>query len=229
MARRVTNRSAGIGGVEGIIANAPGATTTGTLATNINNSVYQNILATRAIGLARYQVARSHAPNQLTPGTPVPVYGRSFAPQVYDPKLQTPYTQNITLSVTRQINRKFTVDVRYTGTLGRKQLGSFDINNNNVYHNPELFQALTDARAGTCTANAPAYKANYTDKGINPCNINGDPVLLDQLLAGLNINNTDRRDLALWEPSNASRHFSERRPAPAAKRHVPEQPVVGRF
>ena len=118
------------------------------------------------------------------------VYGRSFAPQVYDPNLQTPYTQNITLSVTRQINRKFTVDARYTGTLGRKQLGSFDINNNNVYNNPELFQALTDARAATCTANSPAYKANYTDKGINPCNINGDPVFLDQLLAGLNINNT---------------------------------------
>ena len=55
------NRSAGIGGVEGIIANAPGATTTGTLAVNINNSVYQNILATRAIGLRDINVARSHA------------------------------------------------------------------------------------------------------------------------------------------------------------------------
>jgi hypothetical protein len=92
--------------------------------------------------------------------------------------------------VTRQINRQLTVDMRYTGTLGRKQLGSFDINNNNVYYNPELFQALTDARAGTCTASSPAYKANYTDKGISPCDINGDPVFLDQLLAGLNINNT---------------------------------------
>jgi hypothetical protein len=127
-------------------------------------------------------------PNQLTPGTPVQVYGRSFAPQVYDPKLQTPYTQNITLSVTRQINNKFTVDVRYTGTMGRKQLGSFDINQNNVYTNPELFQALTDARAGTCTPNAPGYKS-YTDKGISPCDVNNDPVLLDQMLAGLNINN----------------------------------------
>jgi hypothetical protein len=101
----------------------------------------------------------------------------------------TPYTQNITLSVKRQIDRKFTVDMRYTGTLGRKQLGSFDINNNNIYYNPELFQALTDARAATCTASSPAYKA-YTDKGINPCDINGDPVFLDQLLAGLNSNNT---------------------------------------
>ena len=185
-----TNRSAGIGGVEGIIANAPGATTTGTLASNINNAVYSNIIATRAIGLRDIPALVPMQPNQITPGSPVNVYGRSFNPQVYDPKLQTPYTQNVTLSVTRQINTKFTVDVRYTGTFGRKQLGSFDINQNNVYYNPELFQALTDARAATCTANSPAYKANYTDKGISPCNINGDPVLLDQLLAGLNINNT---------------------------------------
>jgi hypothetical protein len=184
------NRSAGIGGVEGIIANAPGATTTGTLTANINNPAYLSILATRAIGLRDIQSLVPMRPNQLTPGTPVHVYGRSFNPQVYDPNLLTPYTQNITLSVTRQINRKFTVDMRYTGTLGRKQLGSFNINQSNVYNNPELFQALTDARAVTCTADAPAYKANYTDKGINPCNINGDPVFLDQMLAGLNLNNT---------------------------------------
>jgi hypothetical protein len=185
-----TNRSAGIGGVEGIIANAPGATTTGTLGANINSSVYQTILATRAIGLRDIPSLVPMTPNQLTPGTPVNVYSRSFAPQVYDPKLQTPYTQNITLSITRQVSRQFTVDIRYTGTLGRKQLGSFNTNNNNIYYNPELFQALTDARAATCTADAPAYKASYTDKGISPCDINGDPVLLDQLLAGLNINNT---------------------------------------
>jgi hypothetical protein len=179
------DRSAGIGGVEGIIANAPGATTTGTLATNINS--YQNILNTRAITLADIKSLVPMRPNQLTPGSPVAVYGRSFAPQVYDPNLKTPYTQNITLSVTRQINRHFTVDVRYTGTLGRKQRGNIDINNNNIYYNPELFQALTDARAGTCTPNAPGYAANYTSKGINPCDAAGDPVLLDQLLAGLNI------------------------------------------
>jgi hypothetical protein len=184
-----TNRTAGIGGVEGIIANAPGATTTGTLVNNINSSTYQGILATRAIGLADIQSLVPMQPNQITPGSPVQVYGRSFAPQVYDPHLQTPYTQNITLSVTRLINSKFTVDVRYTGTLGRKQLGNIDINQNNVYTNPELFQALTDARSATCTANAPGYKA-YTDAGINPCDTNGDPVLLDQMLAGLNINNT---------------------------------------
>ena len=128
------NRTAGIGGVEGIIANAPGATTTGTLGNNINNGIYQSILSTRAIGLGDIQSLVPMQPNQVTPGSPVQVYGRSFAPQVYDPNLKTPYTQNITLSVTRVINNKFTVDLRYTGTLGRKQLGNIDINQNNVYY-----------------------------------------------------------------------------------------------
>jgi hypothetical protein len=73
------NRTAGIGGVEGIIANAPGATTTGTLANNINNSIYQSILATRAIGLTDIQSLVPMQPNQVTPGSPVQVYGRSFA------------------------------------------------------------------------------------------------------------------------------------------------------
>ena len=165
-------------------------------------------------------------PNQLTPGTPVHVYGRSFAPQVYDPKLQTPYTQNITLSVTRQINHKFTVDARYTGTLGRKQLGSFNINNNNVYNNPELFQALTDARAATCTANSPAYKASYTDKGINPCNINGDPVFLDQLLAGLNINNTVTGFGAVGTVERQPAVFQSGAQHLRRSTHVPEEPGV---
>src|SRR5678809_741392 len=92
----------------------------------------------------------------------------------------------MTLSVTRQVNKALTVDVRYTGTLGRRQDAGTNLNMPNVYHNPELLQALMDTRAGTCTANAAGYKANYTDLGISPCDINGDPVLFDQMLAGLN-------------------------------------------
>ena len=78
--------------------------------------------------------------------------------------------------------------MRYTGTLGRRLDTGTNLNTANVYHNPELLQALLDARAGTCTAGAEAYRANYTDKGINPCNVVGDPALLDQMLAGLNLN-----------------------------------------
>jgi hypothetical protein len=86
--------------------------------------------------------------------------------QAYDPNYNTPYTQNLTLSITRIVGRNYTVDLRYIGTLARKQDGSINLNTPNVYHNPELLQALNDARAGQ------------------------DPVLLDQMLAGLNLNNT---------------------------------------
>jgi hypothetical protein len=188
------NRGTIGGGTESALGNAPGATTEGTLASHINDNVYQNILATRAITLADIQSLVPMAPNQAAPGLPLTPYGASAGPgggfgwNVFDPNLKSNYTQNITLSVTRAVSRKVTVDMRYTGTLGRRLSGSLDINQNNVYHNPELFQALTDARAGTCTANAAGYQANYTSKGINPCNVNGDPVLLDQLLAGLNLN-----------------------------------------
>jgi hypothetical protein len=52
------------------------------------------------------------------------------------------------------VQRNLTVDLRWTGTLARKQNVDLDLNTNNVYHNPELLQALSDARAGTCTAGA---------------------------------------------------------------------------
>ena len=102
--------------------------------------------------------------------------------------LKTNYTQNMTLSVTRQVSRNVTLEARYTGTLGRRLNGFLDVNQNNIYYNPELLQAFKDAGPALATANAAGYKENYTDKGINPCDVNNDPVLLDQMLAGLNLN-----------------------------------------
>ncbi len=188
------NRGTLGGGTEATLGNAPGVVTSGNLSSHINDKVFSDIVATRAITLADIQSLVPMAPDQAKPGGALSVYGLSVGPQsllgwsVYDPNLKSNYTQNITLSVTRQVSRNFTIDARYTSTLGRRLNGFLDLNQNNVYYNPEMFQALTDARAGTCTANAPAYKANYTDKGINPCDINKDPVLLDQMLAGLNLN-----------------------------------------
>jgi hypothetical protein len=188
-----TNRSALNGGTEATLANAPGAVTAGTLSAHINDAAFSSILPTRALNLSDINLMVPAAPT-VKPGQSLQVYSGVTGPgagvnwNVYDPHLQTPYAQNITLSVNRQINKKYTLDVSYIGTLGRKQMGSIDINGNNIYYNPEMFQALTDARAGTCTANAAAYQANYTSKGINPCDASGDPVILDQMLAGLNLN-----------------------------------------
>ena len=84
----------------------------------------------------------------------------------YDPHYVTPYTQNFTLSLTRSINRYVSMDLRYVGTVSKKQDGEIPVNIDNIYHNKELFDAIDAARRGQ------------------------DPVLLDQLLAGLNINST---------------------------------------
>jgi hypothetical protein len=188
------NRGTLSGGTEGTLANAPGAVTSGTLANHINDNQYQNILANSAINLGNINQLIPMAPDQTAPGAALKIYGLSAGPQallgwsVYDPHLKDNYTQNITLSVSRQVSRNIQVEARYTGTLGRRLTGFLDVNQNNIYYNPEMLQALKDARAGTCTAGAAAYKANYTDKGINPCDASNDPVILDQLLAGLNLN-----------------------------------------
>ena len=62
--------------------------------------------------------------------------------------LCTPYTQNLNLSVTRSLTRLMTLDVRYVGTLARKQSGSLNLNTSTVDHNPELFAAFDAARRG---------------------------------------------------------------------------------
>jgi len=171
-----------LGGTESEIANAPGATHTAT--TVVSDPVLQNILATRAITLADVPTLVPVRPT-ITPGAPIPIYGRAVNATVRDPNYRTPYAQNVNLSVTRQVTPKIQVDVRYVGTFSRHQEGILNLNTPNVYHNPELFQALTDARAGKCT---PSGYPSYIAAGVDPCNINGDPVILDQLLAGLNLN-----------------------------------------
>ena len=159
------NRGALGGGTEAAIGNAPGVTHTEP--STATDPVFQNILTTRAINLSDVQSIIPVRPT-IAPGGTIPIFRRGAAPTVYDPNLHTPYTQNLNFSITRQIQRNVTVDLRYVGTFARKQTGQLNLNTNNVYHNPELFQALTDARAGTCTANSSAYKANYTDKGSTP-------------------------------------------------------------
>jgi hypothetical protein len=99
------------------------------------------------------------------PGSPIPIANRSGNFSAYDPNLSTPYTENLTLSVNRRLTNLVTLDVQYIGTMSKKLQGSYNINTSNVYYNPELFDALAITRAG---GNAP---------------------LLDQMLAGLNLNN----------------------------------------
>src|SRR4030095_3331779 len=70
------------------------------------------------------------------PLQPVPLTDRTQ--QVYNPQanLRNPYAQNVTLSITRSLSDSLTLDVRYIGTLGRRQWNSnFQINQPNFLYN----------------------------------------------------------------------------------------------
>jgi len=103
------------------------------------------------------------APSTLLPMQPVPTTSRSQ--QVYNPEkgVVTPYTQNLTLSVTRSLSRAVTLDLRYVGTLSRKQWNPvFNINIPNFLYNG-LAGAFDAARSG------------------------GESTLLDQIFNGINL------------------------------------------
>jgi hypothetical protein len=62
--------------------------------------------------------------------------------------VRNPYAQDITLTVTRSITPNLTLDVRYIGTLGRRQWNvAFDTNVPNFLYNG-LKEAFDAARAG---------------------------------------------------------------------------------
>ena len=105
-------------------------------------------------------------PPSRAPGGNVPVYGRSESVTAFDPNFATPYTQNITLSVTRALSRQFTLDVRYVGSLSRKLPGNLNLNTPTVHYNQEVFDAFAAARRGE------------------------NPELLDRMLAGLDLAGT---------------------------------------
>ena len=82
------------------------------------------------------------------PGGTVPIYSRSQSVTSYDPDYATPYTQTLTLSVTRTLTSRTTLDVRWVGTLARKQAGSLNLNTSSIFYNPELMDALERTRRG---------------------------------------------------------------------------------
>src|SRR5437868_5095229 len=106
---------------------------------------------------------------------PIPLSDRTQ--QVYNPQpgLVNPYAQNLTLSVTRSVTSKLTVDLRYIGTLGRRQLNAaFQINQPNFRTNG-LKEAFDAARAGNDSS--PALKVlEDMFKGINLAGTGFGPV-----------------------------------------------------
>jgi hypothetical protein len=136
----------------------------------------------RALTLADLQMLVPGTPTR-PPQAPLPIVslnatgagGSAITYSMYAPDYVTPYTDNLTLSVTRNISPKYTIDLRFVDTIGQKQPGSagaisspgsLNLNQVNVYHNKELYDALVKTRAGL-----------------------NDP-LFDQMLLGVNLNPT---------------------------------------
>jgi hypothetical protein len=120
---------------EGIIANPPGSTAS---ATYTPNNVYLNLANVADV---------IPVPTTATPMSTIPFTDRTQTISVYDSNFVTPYIQNLTLSVTRNIGSNLTVDVRYVGTLTRKNTNTFNVNTPNFLENG-LLEAFNAARYG---------------------------------------------------------------------------------
>jgi hypothetical protein len=114
-------------------------------------------------------------PNIIRPMQPIPVSDRTQ--QVYNPQpgLVNPYAQDLTLSVTRSVSSNLTVDLRYIGTLGRKQWNAaFQINQPNFLFNG-LKEAFDAARAGDDNSSSLQVLENMF-RGINIAGTGYGPV-----------------------------------------------------
>jgi hypothetical protein len=124
-------------------------------------------------------------PSNILPpfANPTPQAGlRSAGLTVYDPNRRSPYTQSLNLILSRTIGSNLTVDVRYAGNLSRKQVNSINLNAPNYITNG-LLDAFTEARAAGAMVGG-AWQSNPTPTAPGQA---GNPVLLDKLLAGVNI------------------------------------------
>jgi hypothetical protein len=143
--------------IQGDLGNSPGSASGATTVPNDFAGRYLDLTSAPLLVPVR-------PVNPALPGGQVPIFSRSVGQNGVDLSFATPYTQNFTLSVTRNVRQNVTVDVRYIGTQAKKQMGNFNLNEVNVFRNKELFDAFEAARRG------------------------GESPLLDQLFAGLNLN-----------------------------------------
>jgi hypothetical protein len=146
----------------------------GSTATNLNDPKIQAILATRPLNIGDLASLVPAAP-AAPPGVRTILVGSqrvAVTYGMYSPDYSSPYTDNFTLSIQRSLRRNMVLELRTVNTLARGQggagsfgsAGTYDLNTVNVYHNPELFKALENTRAGL------------------------DDPFFDQMLMGLNLN-----------------------------------------
>ena len=138
--------------LEGPLSNPPGKTYSGTYAGDSTNPY----LSLANLG------AFVPTPIPIAPMAPILITDRNVGISIIDPNYTSPYVQNLNLSVTRSVRRNVTLDVRYIGTLSKKQFTSVNLNSANFLYNG-LLAEFNSVRTG------------------------GESALLDQMFQGINI------------------------------------------
>src|SRR5262249_5493662 len=142
--------------VEGIIGNPPGS---------VFFAQYVGDTANPYLDLTKVQSDTFPSKPPTLPVEQLLVTDRTQNITVYDPHYVSPYIQNLTLSVTRNLSSKLTLDVRYIGTLTRKNFNTFDLN-------------------------APSFLPNGLKEAFDAARSGGESALLDQMFNGINIAGT---------------------------------------
>jgi hypothetical protein len=104
-------------------------------------------------------------PAGVAPMTAIPRTDRTQTGNFFDPNYTSPYVQNLTLSVTRSIKPNLTLDVRYIGTLSRKQYAS----------------------TASINLNTPNFLYNGLGAEFDKIRAGGESTMLDSMLKGVNI------------------------------------------
>jgi hypothetical protein len=139
--------------VEGIIGNPPGS---------IFYASYVGDTSNPYIDLSKITANSFPVKPPTLPVEQILITDRSQNITAYDPHYVSPYIQNMTLSVTRNLSSTLTMEVRYIGTLTRKNFNTVDLDVPNFLTNG-LKEAFDAARSG------------------------GESALLDQMFNGINI------------------------------------------
>lgn len=107
----------------------------------------------------------------VLPMQPIGLDRRTASFTAFDPKYVSPYVQNLTMNVTRSVSQNLTLDVRYVGTLSRKNYTTLNLNTPNFLYNG-LLDALNRVRTGTeitKTATDPKSLLDQMFNNINMC------------------------------------------------------------
>ncbi len=138
--------------LEGALSNPPGKTYPGTYGGDSTNP-YLDLTKVALV---------VPTPIPVQPMAPIPITDRNTPISFFDPNYTSPYVQNLNLSLTRSMRRNVTLDVRYIGTLSKKQYTSVNLNSANFLYNG-LAAELTKVRTG------------------------GESAVLDQIFNGINL------------------------------------------